>query len=76
MEIMNIPTKEQVDRSVTILTGGSYIASDLLPIIRNIYMFIAEAKLEYEDGCFGTPQDVAKYLFVLRLISNTIEDCK
>lgn len=73
MEDIYNPTKEQVNQAVSILTGNSFYAADLLPIIRDIYQFIAETKLQYEDECFGTPQDAARYLFALRTISRTIE---
>lgn len=76
MEIMNIPTKEQVNQAVSVLTGGSYFACDLLPVIRDMYQFIAETKLQFEDDCFGTPQDAARYLFTLRLIGRIIEESK
>lgn len=73
MEQFNNPTKEQVNEAVIILTGNSFFADDLLPVIRDIYQFIAETKLQYEEECYGTPQDAARYLFALRTISRTIE---
>ena len=74
MEDIYNPTKEQVEQAVVILTGNAFFAADLLPIIRNIYQFIAETKLQYEDECIGTPQEAARYLFALRTISRTIEE--
>lgn len=73
MKTTDKPTKEQVNEAVHILTCGSFFATDLIPIMRNIYQFIAETKLQYEDECFGTPQDAARYLFALRVMSDTIE---
>lgn len=74
MEDIYNPTKEQVEQAVVILTGNAFFAADLLPIVRDIYQFIAETKLQYEDECIGTPQDAARYLFALRTISRTIEE--
>lgn len=76
MKMFDIPTAQQVNDAVTTLTGGMYYATDLLPIIREMYQFIAEMKLQYEDDCPGSPQDAAKCLFALRLMSHTIENAK
>lgn len=73
MEQTYNPTKEQVNQAVILLTGNSFFTEDLLPIIREIYQFIAETKLQFDEQCYGTPQDVAKYLFALRVIISTIE---
>jgi hypothetical protein len=73
MKAKDKPTKEQVNEAVHILTRGVFFATDLIPIMRNIYQFIAETKLQYEDECFGSPQDAAQYLFALRVMSDTIE---
>lgn len=74
MEKPNNLTREQVNEAVVVLTGNSFFAEDLLPILRDIYRFIAETKLQYEDECYGTPQDAARFLFALRTISRTIEE--
>lgn len=73
MEQTYNPTKEQVNQAVILLTGNSFFTEDLLPIIREIYQFIAETKLQFDEQCYGTPQDAAKYLFALRVIISTIE---
>lgn len=73
MEIINYPTKEQVEEAVKILTCGFYHTSDIHSTLTEVYRFIAETKLQYEDECYGTPQQAADHLLALRIITSTIE---
>lgn len=73
METMKHPTKEQVEEAVKILTGGFYQANDIHNTLTEAYRFIAETKLQYEDDCYGTPQQAANNLLALRIITSTIE---
>lgn len=74
--MINTPTKDQVEEAVKVLTGGFYCKEDVLNTLKEVYQFIAETKLQYEDDCYGTSQKAADYLLTIRIISSTIEQSK
>lgn len=76
MEILNTPTKDQIEEAVKTLSGGFYHSSDIHYTLTEAYRFIAEMKLQHEDNCYGSPQQAADHLLVLRTMADTIKSAR